>query len=77
MPDDKKKSGKPDRSRINVHQRHEVAYWIKRFGISAAALKRAVADVGVMVRNVERELKSKELIGKKRAKHKGKTRVKS
>jgi hypothetical protein len=56
MADDKRKTGKPDRIRINVNQDHERRYWCKAFGITLARLQEAVAKVGPMVENVRQEL---------------------
>ncbi len=44
--------------RVNVDEAYELRYWTERFGVSAEALKAAVAKVGPMVSDVERELKS-------------------
>ncbi len=33
MPDDKKKRGKPDRTRINLSQEHELRYWSQALGV--------------------------------------------
>jgi hypothetical protein len=57
MSDDKNKLGGADRSRVNVHEGYEVEYWTRRFGCSAEELKAAVKKVGVMVKDVEAELK--------------------
>lgn len=53
MPDNKAKRGKPDRTRINVNEKYELAYWSGRLGVSPAELRRAVRLVGPIVRNVE------------------------
>jgi hypothetical protein len=57
MADDRSKQGPQDRSRINVQERYELDYWSDKFGVSEEELKRAVAKVGVMADDVERELK--------------------
>ena len=44
-------------SRINVHERYEVEYWSKKFGVTADQLRAAVAKVGVSAKAVEDELK--------------------
>jgi hypothetical protein len=59
MSDDKSKKGPADRDRINVHEAYEVEYWTKKFGCTAEELKAAVKKVGVMVKDVEAELKKK------------------
>lgn len=56
MSDDKGKAGKPDRDRINVHEPYELRDWAKHFGVSEQAIKDAVAKVGVMVKDVAKEL---------------------
>ena len=59
MSDDKSKTGKADRDRINVNEDYERRDWAKKFGVSEDALRKAVAKVGVMAADVERELKGK------------------
>lgn len=56
MADDKTKTGKPDRDRINVREDYEVTYWTNRFDVSPEQLASAVANVGPMVRDVARYL---------------------
>ena len=46
MTDDKKKTGFPDRDRINVNEDYEVQYWTKTLGVTAAQLREAVKAVG-------------------------------
>ncbi|WP_313210992.1 DUF3606 domain-containing protein [Stenotrophomonas sp.] len=46
MTDDKKKTGSPDRDRINVNEDYEVQYWTKTLGVTAAQLREAVKAVG-------------------------------
>lgn len=57
MPDNKKKAGPADKSRVNVNQKHELRYWTEKFGISPGLLKRAVQEVGVMAKDVKSWLK--------------------
>lgn len=59
MADDKSKKGTQDRSRIDVHERYELDYWSDKFGVSKEELKDAVARVGVMAKDVEKDLKSR------------------
>lgn len=59
MTDDKSKKGRQDRSRIDVHERYELDYWSDKFGVSKEELKDAVARVGVMAKDVEKDLKSR------------------
>jgi hypothetical protein len=56
MPDNPEDRGPADRSRINTSEDYEVRYWTKKLGVSADALKQAVAKVGPMVADVEKEL---------------------
>lgn len=46
MSDDKRKTGSPDRDRINTSEDYEVKYWSEKFGISADELKEAVKAAG-------------------------------
>ena len=34
MSDEETKKGSPDRDRINVHEKYELEYWSKKFGIT-------------------------------------------
>ena len=56
MADDKKQTGKPDRTRINVSEAYEVTYWTNRFDVSPERLTHAIANVGPMVHDVARYL---------------------
>ncbi|KFA87143.1 DUF3606 domain-containing protein [Archangium violaceum] len=60
MADDPKKTGPEDASRVNVNQEHEVDYWCGKFGCTAAELREAVREVGVMASDVEAYLKKKK-----------------
>jgi hypothetical protein len=57
MSDDKSKAGGPDRKRVNVHEDYELRDWAKKWGVSEQRVREAVAKVGVMADDVERELK--------------------
>jgi hypothetical protein len=57
MPDDKTKTAPQDAKRINIHEDYEIEYWTKHFGCTREQLRAAIAKVGVMVSDVERELK--------------------
>lgn len=59
MSDNLQKSGQQDRSRINVHEEHEVRYWTEALGVSREALEKAVAAVGVSADKVREHLKGK------------------
>lgn len=55
MADDRPKRGPQDRIRINLSN-CEVRYWSEKFGVTAEALKAAIAKVGNSARAVENEL---------------------
>ena len=55
MADDLKQTGKPDDSRINVDQQHELSYWSEKFGVSRDELRKAVQAAGPMVKDVQRQ----------------------
>lgn len=57
MSDDKTKTGAPDRTRINVNEPYELAYWTKELGVSEKRLREAVAAAGVMVSAVRAHLR--------------------
>ena len=59
MSDNLQKAGQQDRSRINVHEEHEVRYWTEALGVSREQLEKAVADVGVSANAVREHLKGK------------------
>jgi len=46
----------PDRSKINMHERWEVKYWIRELGVSQAELQKAVDKVGNSAAAVRKEL---------------------
>ena len=48
--------GTPDRSKINMHEPHEVQYWTKHLKISREQLQRAVDKVGNAAAAVRKEL---------------------
>ena len=56
MADDKSKTGKADRDRINVNEPYELRDWSKKFGVSPERLKEAVAKVGPMASDVANHL---------------------
>jgi hypothetical protein len=56
MADDPTNRGTQDRTRINVHQEHEVRYWTRKFGVTKEQLEAAVKKVGVSARKVAVEL---------------------
>jgi len=56
MPDDKKKPGGQDRTRINVNEDYEVRHWSKKFGVTQDQLKKAVGKVGTSAEAVKKHL---------------------
>lgn len=50
------KKEKPDRSRINIHQPHEVKHWTNALSVSREDLRRAVDRVGDSAAAVRKEL---------------------
>ena len=56
MSDDKQKRGEPDRSRINLSEDYEVAYWTKRFDVTEQVLREAVGRVGNIADDVRAAL---------------------
>ena len=49
-----------DKTRIDLNQSYQVAYWKERFGVSEQELSEAVLAAGALARKVEEYLKSKE-----------------
>jgi hypothetical protein len=56
MADDKTKTGKADRDRINASESYEVRDWAKKFGVSEDALRAAVKKAGPMAKDVAKAL---------------------
>lgn len=56
MADDTTIRGQQDRSRINVHEEHEVRYWTEALGINKEQLVAAVKEVGPMADAVRTKL---------------------
>lgn len=54
--DNPKKTGEPDRSLVNVNQKHELEYWTKKWGVSEDKLRQAVAAVGTSAAKVAQHL---------------------
>jgi hypothetical protein len=59
MSDNLNQRGQQDRTRINVHEAHEVRYWTEKFGISKEELERAVEAAGPAVSEVEKHLRTR------------------
>lgn len=56
MSDDKSKTGGQDRRRISLQEDYEVRDWARKFGVTEARLREAVAKVGDDADDVKREL---------------------
>lgn len=56
MSDDTKKNSTPDRSKISMHQDHEVRYWTKHLGITREQLQKVVDKVGHSAAVVRKEI---------------------
>jgi hypothetical protein len=54
--DDLSKKGQQDRSKINMHEAHEVQYWTKHLNVSKEELQRAVDKVGNSAAAVRKQL---------------------
>jgi hypothetical protein len=52
MADDKTKTGKPDRDRINIEEPYELTYWAEKFDVTPERLKAAVQTSGPMVTDI-------------------------
>ena len=50
------KREQPDRSKINMHQPHEVKYWTRALGVTKEDLQKAVDKVGNSAATVRKEL---------------------
>ena len=46
----------PDRSKINMHQPHEVHYWTKHLNVSMEELQKAIDKVGNSAAAVRKQL---------------------
>ena len=57
MSDDLTNRGEPDRSLINMNEKHEVRYWTEALGLSEAELQRIVDEVGNAAEAVRNRLK--------------------
>ena len=49
-----------DKTRIDMNQSYQVAYWQERFGVSEEELSEAVRAAGALARKVEAYMKSKD-----------------
>jgi hypothetical protein len=56
MAEPKGKRDFRDRDRINVKERHEIAFWAKRWGVSPEQVVAAHRKVGQSVKDIAAEL---------------------
>ena len=56
----KKKLDYGDKTRIDMNQSYQVAYWKERFGVTEQKLSEAVRAAGALASKVETYLKSKD-----------------
>jgi hypothetical protein len=56
MSDSKSLRAPEDSSRINLHERYEVYYWTRKFGVTEIQLEAAVMVVGSSAKAVEEYL---------------------
>ena len=54
--DDLKKKGSQDRSKIKMHEPHEVKYWTEELGVDKDQLQKLVDKVGNSAAAVRKEL---------------------
>ena len=54
--DNLKIKGQQDRSKINMHEEHEVRYWTKHLGVSKEQLQAVINKVGNSAAAVQKEL---------------------
>jgi hypothetical protein len=57
MPDDPTDGSGPDRSRIDITDKQELAYWAKELDTSATMLILAVREVGPLIDSVKKYLR--------------------
>ncbi|WP_312016525.1 DUF3606 domain-containing protein [Bradyrhizobium liaoningense] len=56
MSDNLTKRAQPDRSKINMHEAHEVKYWTHALGVTREELQKAIDKVGNSAATVRKEL---------------------
>lgn len=54
--DDLNNRGQPDRSKINMHEGHELKYWMRELGVDRPHLQALVDKVGNWAAAVRKEL---------------------
>ena len=55
--DSRTKRGRPDRSKINMHQAHEVKHWTHALNVTRDELQAAIDKVGNSAATVRKQLK--------------------
>jgi hypothetical protein len=56
MTVEENKNETAERARINIRDPHEVSYWTKELGVSAATLRQLVRKYGISVAKVRKAL---------------------
>jgi len=56
MTDDSIRKESADLRRVNVHEEHELKYWVKEFGVSKERIIEAVYAVGTSAETVRKYL---------------------
>ena len=59
VADDNRKTGNPDRQRINTSEDYEVRDWAKKLGVSEDMIRTAVVQVGNQATDVERYVRDR------------------
>jgi hypothetical protein len=59
MADDLSKRGQADRLRINVNEKHELAYWIEELGVSEPQLRELIHAHGTLAADVRNAIAEK------------------
>jgi hypothetical protein len=59
MADDLRNRGNQDRSRVNIHEKWELDYWTKKWGVTRDQLVAAAKEVGVSVAAIAKKLGKK------------------
>ena len=54
MTDEHKKTGQPDRSRINLNELHELRNWAQYFGVAETTIRDAVAKIRPIIAGLGR-----------------------
>ncbi len=60
MTDNLTQRGPTDRTRINVHEPWELDWWCRKWGVTAAQLRAAVRQMGVMAKDVAAQLNKQD-----------------